>query len=188
MLPQIRSTLFRSAAPLRAQAVRGFRSCAPSLIQVGDSIPSVSTLREGSPGNEVDLAQLTKTGKSIIVGVPGAFSPACSASHVPGYVKHIKEFTDKGYKIFVTAVNDSFVTKAWGDELAKDSGIRFIADPSADFSKATELSIDATPFFGGVRNKRFVLIVEDGKVKSETVEPDNFGLDVTKAEEILKQI
>ncbi len=61
MLPQIRSTLFRSAAPLRAQAVRGFRSCAPSLIQVGDSIPSVSTLREGSPGNEVDLAQLTKT-------------------------------------------------------------------------------------------------------------------------------
>ncbi len=72
--------------------------------------------------NKKDVLTILK-GKSIIVGVPGAFSPACSASHVPGYVKHIKEFTDKGYKIFVTAVNDSFVTKAWGDKLAKDSGV-----------------------------------------------------------------
>ncbi|CCH43593.1 putative peroxiredoxin [Wickerhamomyces ciferrii] len=177
MLSQFRSTLLR--AP-RFTAARTFKTSAASFLQVGDSIPSVGSLREGSPGNEVDLAELTK---SVC-----AFSPACSASHVPGYVQNLKEFTNKNYNVFVSTVNDAFVTKAWADQLGEGSNVRFIADPEAEFAKAADLSIDATPFFGNIRNKRFVLIVEDGKVKEQIVEPDNFGLDITKAEEILKKI
>jgi 2-Cys peroxiredoxin 5 len=103
--------------------LRSFSTTTRRLLQVGDQIPSVSTLREGSPGNVVDLAELTKQGKSIIVGVPGAFSPACSASHVPGYLNNLSKFEQKGYKVFVTGVNDSFVFKAWGESLNADPNV-----------------------------------------------------------------
>lgn len=108
---------------IRAPAARSFSTSAARFIQVGDSIPSVSSLKEGSPGNDADLAELTNSGKSIIVGVPGAFSPACSASHIPGYVSHLDDFASKGYNVFVTGVNDAFVFKAWADSLTNDSRV-----------------------------------------------------------------
>jgi 2-Cys peroxiredoxin 5 len=172
-------------------SARSFSTSARRLFQYGDSIPSISTLREGSPGNAVDLATETKEGKSIIVGVPGAFSPACSASHVPGYINNLDAFKAKGYKVFVTGVNDSFVFKAWADQLLNGKeveGIRFIADPSADFAQAGELAIDATPFFGGIRGKRYAIIVENGRVVKEISEPDNFGVDVSSAEKVLADL
>lgn len=83
------------------------------------------------------------------MGVPGAYSPACSASHVPGYVNHIKEFTNKGYNVFVTAVNDAFVTKAWGDEIAKDSGVSILL----------LYNIQITVYFTNKILSRFVLLL-----------------------------
>lgn len=109
----------------RSIANRTLAQSARRLLHAGEAIPSVSSLREGSPGNEVDLADLTKEGKSIIVGVPGAFSPACSASHVPGYISNLAKFEEKGYKVFVTGVNDSFVFRAWGESLGAPADVSF---------------------------------------------------------------
>ena len=139
------------------------------------------------------LTKKISQGKSIIVGVPGAFSPACSASHAPGYIKLSKEFQDKGISnIFIVAVNDAFVTKAWNDQLGNDpevSHVRFVADASGDFSKEFGSLVDeASKFFGNARTQRFAAVVEDGKVKIAFVEPDNFGLDVSRAENVVKSL
>lgn len=120
----------RSAPTARVSmaAASKFHSSAASYLQVGDSIPSI-TLQEGSPGNTVDLAEETSKGKYIIVGVPGAFSPACSASHVPGYISKLGELKSKGGidGVFVVAVNDAFVTKAWGESLQAPESVSIIS-------------------------------------------------------------
>lgn len=117
-----RSLLRSSATPARL-----FHSSRAAYIAVGDSVPS-TLVQEGSPGNTVNLAKETASGKWVIIGVPGAFSPACSASHVPGYIKHFPELEKKGIKgVFVVAVNDSFVTKAWGEDLNTTDKVRLFA-------------------------------------------------------------
>jgi len=153
-------------------------------VKAGDAIPDMEVLVEGSPGNKVNLAQELKGKKGLIIGVPAAFSPACSASHVPSYINHPK-LKDAG-DIFVVSVNDAFVVKAWAESMgANKSGIRFLGDPSAAFSKALDVDFDGTAIFGGVRGKRYALVVEDGKVKSAHVEPDNTGMSVSMADKVL---
>ncbi|KAM3070019.1 hypothetical protein ACMFMG_003946 [Clarireedia jacksonii] len=163
---------------------RTFTTTSPSLIKVGDRVPSLSVLVENSPANKVNLGELTK-GKALIIGVPAAFSPSCSESHIPGYIKHpkLKEAGD----VFVVAVNDPFVTKAWGATLdpSGSSGIRFLGDPTAEFTSAVDLAFDGKAIFGGPRSKRYAMQIEDGKVKALHVEPDNTGLDVSAAEKVL---
>lgn len=167
-----------------------FRNSLRTYVAVGDKIPH-TTVYEGSPGNEVDLAEETASGKSIVIGVPGAFSPGCSKSHVPGFIKNVRAFNDKGYqKFFVVAVNDAFVTKAWGDQLLESIAgqqIRFIADPSGAFTKDLDLLFDASKFFGNERSKRYALIVEDGEVKKTFVEPDNTSVEVSSAAKVLDE-
>jgi len=161
-----------------------FHASATHFVKVGDSIPDVE-LMEGSPGNKVNLAQELK-GNGLIIGVPAAYSPACSESHVPGYINSPKLKT-AGH-VFVVSVNDPFVMNAWGKTLdpSGKSGIRFIADPTVKFTKALDLSFDgAAAIFGGERSKRYALVIEDGKVKEAHVEPDNTGLDVSAAEKVL---
>ncbi|KAA8649791.1 hypothetical protein EYZ11_005381 [Aspergillus tanneri] len=161
-----------------------FHNTAPAFVQKGDSIPDLDVLVEDSPGNKVNLAKELK-GKGVIVGVPAAFSPACSASHVPGYINHPKL---KGAgQVFVVAVNDPFVTKAWGASLdpSGKSGIRFLGDPAGKFSEALDVIFDSTSLFGNKRSKRYALVVENGKVKEAFVEPDNTGLNVSAAEKVL---
>ncbi|KAG2735155.1 hypothetical protein G9P44_001369 [Scheffersomyces stipitis] len=135
-------------------------------ISVGAKIPS-TIVYENSPGNQVNLAEEVAEGKSIIIGVPGAFSPACSSSH----------------KFFVVVVNDAFVTKAWGDALlgstVAGAQIKFLADPSGAFTKDLDLLFDATKFFGNERSRRYALIVEDGTVTKTFVEPDNTSVVVS---------
>lgn len=173
---------------IRPQLVRPFSSTTARFVAVGDKIPS-TTLFEGSPGNQVDLAEEAKEGKSVIVGIPGAFSPACSASHVPGYIKNLRAFNEKGYnKFFVVAVNDAFVTKAFGDSLLETVGtnqVRFLADAKGEFSKELDVLFDASKFFGNERSKRYALLVEDGEVKKTFVEPDNTSVDVSDASKVL---
>jgi len=177
---------FRRLTTLRPspQAFRTFSTTPRACIKVGDKIPNLDVLVENSPANKVNLSELT-TGKALIIGVPAAFSPSCSNSHIPGYINHpkLKEAGD----VFVVAVNDPFVTKAWGSTLdpTGESGIRFLGDPTASFTTALDLSFDGTAIFGGPRSKRYALEVEDGVVKSLHVEPDNTGLDVSAAEKVL---
>ncbi|MCJ1338540.1 hypothetical protein MMC09_003829 [Bachmanniomyces sp. S44760] len=163
----------------------GFHSTRPALVKVGDSIPDLEVLTEDSPGNIVNLAKIL-TGKGLIIGVPAAFSPSCSNSHIPGYInsRHLK---DAG-QVFVVSVNDPFVMKAWASTLDPDSssGIRFLADPSSKFTSALDLLFDGSSIFGNERSKRYAIVVdEDGKVKEAHVEPDGTGVDVSTAEKVL---
>ncbi|KAI1166023.1 Redoxin [Nemania serpens] len=176
-------------------AVRGATAAAPrqffhssprAFVKVGDAVPDVD-LHEDSPGTKVNLAKEFGSGidKGVIIGVPAAFSGACSQKHVPSYINHPK-LADAG-QVFVVSVNDAFVMKAWGDQLdpTKLSGIRFLADPTGAFTKALDLGFDVIPVFGHTRAKRYALVIEDGKVKSTHVEPDNTGTDVSMAEKVL---
>ncbi|EAW06879.1 peroxiredoxin family protein [Aspergillus clavatus NRRL 1] len=161
-----------------------FHSTAPAFVKKGDAIPDLEVLVENSPGNKVNLAKELK-GKGIILGVPAAFSPACSSSHVPGYINHPK--LKEAGQVFVVSVNDPFVTKAWGVSLDPNgkSGIRFLGDPTGKFSEALDVTFDSTSIFGNHRGKRYALVVEDGKVKEAFIEPDNTGVDVSAAEKVL---
>ncbi|KAJ9310237.1 hypothetical protein DTO217A2_16 [Paecilomyces variotii] len=161
-----------------------FHNTRPAFVKVGDALPDLDVLVEGSPGNKVNLAKELK-GKGVIVGTPAAFSPACSATHVPGYINHPK-LKDAG-KVFVVSVNDPFVTKAWGTSLdpTGKSGIRFLGDPTGKFTEALDLTFDSASIFGNARSKRYALKIEDGKVKEAFVEPDNTGVNVSTAEKVL---
>ncbi|KAJ5043075.1 uncharacterized protein L3040_004462 [Drepanopeziza brunnea f. sp. 'multigermtubi'] len=111
--------------------------------------------------------------------------PTCTDSHIPGFIAHPK--LKSAGKVFVVSVNDSFVMSAWGKSLDKDasSGIRFLGDPSGEFTRALDVEFAAAPLLGTNRSKRYAMVVEGGKVKSISVEPDNTGATVSTAEKIL---
>lgn len=175
----------------RTPGVRFFGSTITRMVAVGDKIPS-ATVFDGSPGNAVDLSKETQHGKSIIIGVPGAFSPGCTASHVPGYLRQLRLFNEKGVdKFFIVAVNDPFVVKAWSKDLLENIAgeqVKFLADAKADLTTALDLKFDATKVFGNERSKRYALVVQDGKVVKTFVEPDNAGINVSDATKVLSQI
>ncbi|EPE26237.1 Thioredoxin-like protein [Glarea lozoyensis ATCC 20868] len=155
-------------------------------IKVGDSIPSIEALQESKPGNGVDLKKEIGSGDAVIVGVPAAFSPTCSDSHIPGYINHSK-IKDVG-KVFVISVNDPFVMSAWGSSLTKqfgDSPIRFLADPAGKFTREIGLEFESAAMLGTNRSKRYAIVVKGGKVEKVEVEPDNVGAVVSVAEKIL---
>lgn len=182
--------MFSLRSLARPQLARTFTSSAARFVSVGDKIPAIA-LFEGSPGNEVNLAEEAAQGKSVVIGVPGAFSPACLASHVPGFLNDLRQFNDKGYTSFyIVGVNDAFVMKAWGDSILGhtlgSNQVRFLADPKGEFTSELDLLFDASKFFGNERAKRYALLVEDGKVTKSFVEPDNVSVDVSSAESVLK--
>ena len=161
----------RPQQPLRSL----FHTSSRAQVRAGDRLPDLAVLVEGSPGNKVNLSK-ELTGKGVILGVPAAFSPSCSNSHIPGYLSHPK-LKDAG-KVFVVSVNDPFVTKAWGATLDPQgkTGVRFLGDPSVKFTEALDLTFDGATIFGGTRSKRYALLIENGKVKEAFVEPDNTGV------------
>ncbi|TID24067.1 peroxiredoxin 5 atypical 2-Cys peroxiredoxin [Venturia nashicola] len=154
------------------------------MVKAGDSIPNIS-LTEKDPGDKVDLQKELASGKGLIIGVPAAFSPGCSDTHIPEYINHAK-LKDAG-KVFVVSVNDAFVTKAWGKSLDADkkSGIRFLSDATGDFVRALDVEFDATPVLGSKRSKRFAAVTQDGKIVSIHVEPDNLGINASAASKVL---
>ncbi|XXH01395.1 translation machinery-associated protein 16 [Hypoxylon texense] len=182
-MPSSSSSSLAPSVPVSVSSRRAFHATPRALVRVGDPVPDLDALHEGSPGNKVNLAR--ELGSGVIVGVPAAFSGACSQKHVPSYIQHPK-LRDAG-KVFVVAVNDAFVMKAWADQLdpTHESGIRFLADPSGEFTKALDLGFEAPAIFGDVRAKRYALVIEDGKVKSVYVEPDNTGTTITMADKVL---
>jgi len=164
-------------------------------IQIGDRLPE-GTLQEyievATEGcalgpNSFNVADLVK-GKTIaIFGLPGAFTPTCSAQHLPGYVKLADQLKAKGVdEIWCISVNDAFVMGAWGRDQKATGIVRMMADGSAAFTKALGLEFDLVAKGFGVRSQRYSMLVQDGVVKQLNVESG--GFDVSSAETLLKQL
>ncbi|XP_067009738.1 peroxiredoxin-5, mitochondrial [Anabrus simplex] len=152
-------------------------------IKVGEKIPSVD-LFENNPTNKVNIAQLCAGKKVVIFAVPGAFTPGCSKTHLPGYVAQADEMKKKGVaEIICVSVNDPFVMEAWGTAHKTAGKVRMLADPNAAFTKAVDLQTDLPPL-GGLRSKRYSMLVENGVVKELNVEPDGTGLSCSLADKI----
>jgi len=165
------------------------------MIKVGDTLPAVTLMEysevegEGcSIGpNPVDVAKAS-AGKTIaLFALPGAFTPTCSAKHVPGYVQHFADLKAAGVdEIWCVSVNDAFVMGAWARDQKTDGKVRMLGDGSADFAKGTGLTLDLTGRGMGVRSNRYSMLVKDGKVASLNVEaPGKF--EVSDADTMLKQ-
>jgi len=155
-------------------------------IKAGDRIPDATLYRMGGNGPEpVATGDYFKGRKVVVFGLPGAFTPTCSAKHVPGYLEHAGEFADKGVDaIACISVNDAFVMGAWGKDQGVGDKIDMLGDGSAEFSKAAGLDQDLGGRGFGIRSKRYAMIVDDGVVKNIAVE-EGGGLDVSAAEKML---
>ncbi|XP_046336903.1 peroxiredoxin-5, mitochondrial-like isoform X2 [Haliotis rufescens] len=155
-------------------------------IKEGDKLPAVD-LYEGDPGTKVNTKDLFGKGKSVIFAVPGAFTPTCSEKHAPGFIQNISQLRDKGVTtVACIGVNDPFVMGAWGKALGADDKVRMLADTGATFTKKIEMDVDLTAVLGGVRSKRYAMVVQDGVVKAIKAEPDNIGLACSAAIEVMK--
>ena len=165
------------------------------MIKVGDTLPAVTLMEyvevegEGcSLGpNAVDVAKAS-AGKTIaLFAVPGAFTPTCSAKHVPGYVENFTELKAAGVdEIWCLSVNDAFVMGAWARELKTAGKVRMLADGSAAFAQATGLTLDLNARGMGLRSNRYSMLVKDGKAASLNVEaPGKF--EVSDAQTLLAQ-
>jgi len=149
-------------------------------IEVGQSIPSAE-LHEGNPGNKVDPAAKFASGKHVLFAVPGAFTPGCSKTHLPGYVADFDKLKAKGVdSIACVAVNDAFVMDAWGQAHGAAGKVAMLADPAGAFTRAVGLDVDAA-VLGGLRSKRYAMVIENGTVTHLQVEPDGFGLSCSLA-------
>jgi 2-Cys peroxiredoxin 5 len=157
-------------------------------IKVGDSVPAVD-LFEGNPGNKVSVSELVKGKKVVFFGVPGAFTPGCSKTHLPGYVEQASEIKEKGIaEIVCVSVNDPFVMAAWGEANGATGKVRMLADTTAEFTKAIDVALDLTSALGSVRSKRYAMLVDDGVVKAFDVEPDGTGLTCSLSSNFLKNL
>ncbi|XP_035695808.1 peroxiredoxin-5, mitochondrial-like [Branchiostoma floridae] len=153
-------------------------------IKVGDKLPGVD-LYENTPGNKVNVSELFAGKKGVIFAVPGAFTPGCSKTHLPGFVSRAGDLQAKGVQVIAcVSVNDPFVMEAWGRDQKAEGKVRMLADTGAEFTKAIGLDLDATAILGNIRSKRYSMLVEDGEVKQLNVEPDGTGLSCSLAEEL----
>lgn len=156
-------------------------------IAVGQQLPAGS-LQEHSPGTRHDPAELFAEGTHLIFGVPGAFTPGCTRSHLPGYVADHAAWADKGIdSINCVAVNDVFVMVAWGEAAGAEGKVRMLADPAGEWVTSMGLDVEAA-VLGGTRSKRFALIVKDGTVTHLQVEPDGFGLTCSLSSSLLAEL
>ena len=165
------------------------------MIKVGDNLPATTLMEysevegEGcSIGPNAVPVEKATAGKTIaLFALPGAFTPTCSAQHVPGYVEKAAEFKAAGVdEIWCVSVNDAFVMGAWARDQKTGTKVRMLGDGSADFAKATGLTLDLTARGMGVRSNRYSMLVKDGKVATLNVEgPGKF--EVSDAETLLAQ-
>ena len=156
-------------------------------IEVNSNFPA-QTLRlvVNEELQEVDSSEYLADKKVMLVGVPGAFTPTCHVSHLPGYIEHLSTFKAKGYSVNFISVNDPFVMKAWA-QASSSSGINMIADGNGDLTEALGLGMDASGFGLGKRCMRFAMAIENGVIKSLDVE-EGGALDVSSAESQLAKI
>ena len=157
-------------------------------IKAGDKIPSIklkTMTNDGPDGITTD--DLFNGKKVILFGLPGAFTPTCSAKHVPGYVQHADAIKAKGVDtIACISVNDAFVMGAWGKDQNVGDKVMMLADGSAEFTKAAGLELDLVDRGMGVRCQRFSMIVDNGVIQSINIDEGTF--DKTSAEQALSDL
>ena len=156
-------------------------------LQVGDRIPSVTLTHMTADGPAaVSTDELFSGKKVVLFALPGAFTPTCSAQHVPSFLENADAIKAKGVDaIACLSVNDAFVMGAWGKDQDVDDKVLMLADGSADFTKAMGLELDLTERGFGLRSQRYAMVVEDGVVTALHVEP-GVGFGVSSAENILE--
>ena len=155
-------------------------------IAQGERLPQAQlTLMTDSGPSPVDAAELMADGLTVLFAVPGAFTPTCSAKHLPGFVEHADALRAAGVdRIVCMAVNDIFVMNAWGESAGVGDAIIMAADGNGDFTQALGLEMDGRAFGMGMRSQRFALVVRDGEVEHVLVEaPGEFR--VSSAEHVL---
>jgi len=155
-------------------------------IQVGDRIPSAALRYKTDEGiQEISTDDLFGGKKVVLFSVPGAFTPTCSAKHLPGFVQKADEFKAKGVDtVACMAVNDAFVMDAWGKDQSVGDKVMMLADGNGDFAKALGLELDASGVGLGTRSQRFAIVVEDGVVKTLNIEQPG-AFEVSSAEAVM---
>lgn len=155
-------------------------------IQVGDTIPSMKLMMATPDGpKETSTDDVFKGKKVVLFAVPGAFTPTCSAKHLPGFIQQAAAIKAKGVDtIACISVNDGFVMKAWGENQGAADKVLMLADGAAAFAKAVGLELDLTARGMGVRSQRYALIAQDGKVTHLAVEAPG-GFEVSSADAVL---
>ena len=158
-------------------------------IQVGDRIPSATLLKATPEGPEpVDTDSYFAGRKVALFSVPGAFTPTCSARHLPGFIDRAEEFRAKGVdEVACVAVNDAFVMQAWSQSSGADGKVTMLADGNGDFAEQTGLTMDGSKFGMGKRGSRWSAVVDDGVVKELNVEAPG-AYSVSGAEFMLEQL
>ena len=166
------------------------------MIKIGDKLPAGKLQEfievEGNGcslgPNTFDIEKETAGKKIAIFALPGAFTPTCSAQHVPGYLQHAAKLKAAGVdEIWCVSVNDAFVMGAWGRDQKTTGKVRMMADGSAEWTKALGLTLDLTGKGMGVRSQRFSMLVDNGVVKTLNIEgPGKF--EVSNAETMLTQV
>jgi glutaredoxin/glutathione-dependent peroxiredoxin len=157
------------------------------MVKVGDKVPSATLRTMGPEGPKaVTTEELFAPGKKVVAfALPGAFTPTCSAKHVPGFLAEAAALKAKGVDdIVCISVNDAFVMGAWGKDQKSDGKVHMLADGNGDFTRALGLEFDASKFGMGKRSQRYSMVVDNGVVKSVNVEQPG-AFEVSSAEYML---
>ena len=160
-------------------------------IKTGDKLPSSELfyLDENNDVKKFDILNLCKNNKTIILGMPGAFTKTCSALHLPGYIKNYELASQQGIsKIVCIAVNDPNVMKAWGENQNVGNKILMAGDPFLKFTKAIGAEVDKSAKGLGIRSNRYTMLVENGEVKRVEEEKETATCELSAAENFLKSI
>jgi peroxiredoxin len=159
-------------------------------IAVGETLPD-ATFKMMTPDGpaEITTAELTRGRRVVLFGVPGAFTPTCDRNHLPGFLMNIDLIKAKGVAdVAVVSVNDMFVMNAWAKSSGGEGKILFLADGSADFTRAVGLDLDASGFGMGIRSKRYSMLVDDGVVKILNIEETPRTAEVSGADALLPHL
>ena len=158
-------------------------------VKEGDKVPSAKLKVKTSEGiKDVNTDEYFKGKKVVLFALPGAFTPTCSAKHVPGFVQNYDQLKQKGVdKIACVSVNDAFVMEAWGRDQKCDSKVDMLADGNADFTKAMGLELDARGNGMGIRSRRYAMVVDDGVIKKLNVEEPG-AFNVSSADYLLERL
>eukprot|EP01097_Dermamoeba_algensis_P001618 TRINITY_DN1606_c0_g1_i1.p1 TRINITY_DN1606_c0_g1~~TRINITY_DN1606_c0_g1_i1.p1 ORF type:complete len:172 (+),score=56.47 TRINITY_DN1606_c0_g1_i1:57-572(+) len=155
----------------------------------GQSLLSNELTLRNIKGEKLTGSDLFKGKKVVVVGIPGAFTPTCSLKHVPSFVEKAGELKQKGInEIYCVAVNDHFVMKAFGENLKTEGKVTLLSDSDGSFTRTLGLEADLGAAGLGKRSKRYALVVNDGKIEQENVEPNPGQADITTAEAVLKKL
>jgi peroxiredoxin len=165
-------------------------------VSVGDHVPECTLyeyFNEESDGcsvgpNAFKMSELVKGKRIALFALPGAYTPTCSAKHLPGYVEKAEALKEKVDEIWCVSVNDAFVMGAWGRDNNATGSVRMMADGSAEFTKAVGMDLDLTKRGLGIRSRRYSMLLDDGIIKTINLEDAPGGMEVSDADTMLDQV